>query len=351
MNTLKNKAGVRIVHTSSVLPEQQVTNEMLREYFKGYPTKWVEQKLGIKERRLAFNFSKWSMTDGFYDSDLAFKAAQKVLSETKLIIDDIDRIYVSTCTPEETPINDPAPKLHYLLGAKRTTSSRSFVTGCAGMTLSVIDACEAIESGRIKRALVVGSNSVSGYCQRGRDSLSYRYINKLNMTIFGDGAAAIILEAHKEDNKIIATFSGTYGKKSPLFFGSGGSRNPTTYESLNNNEDRFFMDYKEIIARAPEFLDLSLDQVLKSAKIHLDEIDYIIPHQANPLLIREWASKHNVPNYKVGVNGVYYANTVAPSTFIELDEARRQDKVKEGDIVLIVTVGSGWHFGAILFRL
>nr|MBC8549232.1 hypothetical protein [Candidatus Brocadiales bacterium] len=262
-----------------------------------------------------------------------------------------DRIYVATCTPEQTPINDPAPKVHYGLKANRSTSSRSYVTGCAGMTLAVIDAIEAISSGNIERALIVGSNSVSGYCKRGGDSLSFRYANRLNMAIFGDGAAAIILEATDTKYRIISTFSGTDGKKTPMWFGAGGSQNPVTYESLLKNEDRFYMDTKEIFFRAPELLNISMDQVLKSAKLQINEVDYIIPHQASPLLIKGWAKKNDIPEHKLGINSVYYGNTVNPSIFIELDEARRQDKVKEGDTVLIVTVGSGWHFGAILFRL
>lgn len=362
--------GVKIIGSGSFLPPFITTNKDLEKFYPlgsfpeyGSPfdwnAKWIEEKLGVIERRSCFDLKTQTMREGYYDLDMAEKAARESLSDSKISINDIDTIIYISSTPEYF-MPDPACMLHLRLGARKDTSALGFTSvGCGGYSYGMINAAGLIESGVANTVLIVASNSTSSYMTQYNDPyLSKEELNglkirdRLNASMFGDGAGAIIMQkSDKEDKNISAYYWGADGNNNPVVFDAGGSRNPSTIDTIKKGKHFFNMDGRLVKDVAPALFENTIKNVLEKANTKLEDIDFFVFHQVNYRLLKIMADKMGIPWDKVSLHVDKYGNLDTATLPIGYDESRKSGKIKEGDKVLFAAVGAGWQYGAIIINV
>lgn len=337
----------RIIGTGSYVPPDSINNETLCNYYPGKGPKWIEDKIGVKERRFGFNFEANRMNEGFFDDDLAEKAAREALDMASTPISDIDLIVRITCTPEFLFFPDSACVLHRRLGANRDCAAFTIPSGCGGLVYALKNIEGQIRGNSIEKVLVVASNTPSSFMDV-EDSENVEQ-NWLNAAVFGDGASALILEGNGDGGSgILASYWGAWNEHDPMLYPAGGSRNPTRSENVK--EHWYKMNARDVVVYAPEHLMHSVREVLKNYPVDLEEINWFLFHQANLRILQKISRDFEIPIEKILINVDRYGNTSAASIGILLDEGVRKGLIKEGDLLLLVGVGAGWQFGSILLR-
>jgi 3-oxoacyl-[acyl-carrier-protein] synthase-3 len=321
-----------ILGTGSELPTQVVTNQDL-EKMVDTSDEWITVRTGIRQRRI--------LEEGKGNADMAFRAAQRALEDAGVEAKDLDTIVMGTCTADY-PFPSSACVLEDMLGA-RNAFSFDVNAACSGFLNALSVADSFVRTGRIQKALVVGSDALS------------RLLNWQDRTtciLFGDGAGAVVLGA-SENGKggILSTklrTDGSYVKT--LYVPAGGSRKPATPETVRNNEHTITMNGKEVFKVAVRSMEEISRQALEEAGVKIEELSLVIPHQANRRIIVALAERLGVPMEKVVVNVDKYGNTSAASVPVALDEARRGGRIKAGDIVLLNAFGAGFAWGAAVVK-
>jgi len=362
----------KIIGSGLFLPPFVMSNENLAQIFPtgkfpefnqpdlDWNEQWIENKLGIKERRFAFDFNKGVMRNGYYDLDMGEKAARQALQDADIGIEKIDVIIYLTSTPEYF-MPDPACMLHLRLGAKKDTAAFALTSvGCGGFIYGMNLANSLIVSSKAKTVLLVASISTSAYAAsyyeptitpERKKQLMVR--DRINASIFGDGAGAMILKkAHSLSRSgIIGTYWGATGKDNPVIFEGGGSRHPATIKSVLNGIHFFNMDTKLVKSNGPALFERTMVKILKSTWTRIKDVDYFIFHQINYKLLRAIAEKINIPIEKMAVHVDRYGNLDTATLAIGFHEAKQANKIKKGDLVLFVAIGAGWQYGSALVRL
>ncbi len=337
----------KIIGTGSYVPPFTVDNDTLCKYYPGKGTKWIEDKIGIKERRFGFDFTANKTREGCFDNDLAEKAARAALDMACISTAELELIVRITCTPEFLFFPDPACVLHSRLGASYDCAAFTIYSGCGGLVYALKNIDGQLRGNSSRKALVVASNSSSSFCDiRDRDAVNR---NWLNAAIFGDGASALVLDGSSTNGKgILASYWGAWHEHDPMFYPAGGSRNPTR---PGNVKDHWYkMNAKKVVEYAPKHLMHSVQEILKRYPVQLDEINWFLFHQANLRILERISEQYSIPIEKILVNVDKYGNTSAASIGILLDEGVRNGSIKEGDLLLLVGVGAGWQFGSLLVR-
>jgi 3-oxoacyl-[acyl-carrier-protein] synthase-3 len=239
------------------------------------------------------------------------------------------------------PFPSSACVLEDLLGA-RNAFSFDVGAACSGFLNALSVADLYIRSGKINKALVVGSDALS------------RFINwedRGTCILFGDGAGAVVLGASENGCGILSTklrTDGSYAKT--LYVPAGGSLKPARPETVRNNEHTIFMNGKEVFKTAVRSMEEISRQALEEAGVTIEQVSLVVPHQANKRIIVALAERLGVPMEKVMVNLDKYGNTSAASIPVALDEAKRQGRIKPGDIVLLNAFGAGFAWGAAVVK-
>lgn len=362
--------NVKIIGSGICLPPFPVTNKDLEEFYpKGafpqfgspfdWNAKWVDEKLGVIERRFAYDLKANKMREGYYDLDMTEKASKEALADAGIKIDDIDAIIYISSTPEYF-MPDPACSLHLRLGARKDTSAFGLTSvGCGGFIYGMINAASMIESGIAKTVLIVASNSASAYMTQYEDpNLNKEEINalkirdRLNASMFGDGASAMILGKSKDAKENIQNYYwGADGKKNPVIFEAGGSRNPATVETVKNGKHFFNMDGRMVKDVAPALFENTIRRVLEKANLQLSDIDFFIFHQVNQRLLKGMADKMGVSWERISVHVDHYGNLDTATLGVGYDDAKKSGKIKSGNRVLFAAVGAGWQYGAVIMNI
>jgi 3-oxoacyl-[acyl-carrier-protein] synthase-3 len=231
--------------------------------------------------------------------------------------------------------------LEDMLGA-RNAFSFDVGAACSGFLNAISVADSFIRTGKINNALVVGSDTLS------------RMLNWQDRTtciLFGDGAGAAVLGASENGSGILSTklrTDGSYVKT--LYVPAGGSLKPATLETVKRNEHTITMNGKEVFKIAVRSMEEISREALAEAGIGIEQVSLVIPHQANKRIIVALAERLGVPMEKIMVNLDRYGNTSAASVPVALDEARRQGRIKPGDIVLLNAFGAGFAWGAAVVK-
>jgi 3-oxoacyl-[acyl-carrier-protein] synthase III len=321
-----------ILGTGSELPTRVITNEDL-EKIVDTSDEWITVRTGIKERRV--------LEEGKGNADMAYRAAQRALADAGVKANDLDAIIMGTCTPDY-PFPSSACVLEDMLGA-RSAFSFDVNAACSGFLNALSVADSFVRTGQVRKALVVGSDALS------------RLLNWKDRTtciLFGDGAGAVVLGASENDSRgILSTklrTDGAYVKT--LYVPAGGSRKPAELSTVQNNEHTITMNGKEVFKIAVRSMEEISRQALDEAGVAVDQLSLVIPHQANRRIIVALAERLGVPMERVVVNLEKYGNTSAASVPVALDEARRQGRIKAGDIVLLNAFGAGFAWGAAVVR-
>jgi 3-oxoacyl-[acyl-carrier-protein] synthase-3 len=320
-----------VLGTGSELPAKVVTNREL-EQMVDTSDEWITVRTGIKERRV--------LEEGKGNADMAFKAATRALQDAGMEAKDLEAIIMGTVSSDYL-MPSSACVLEDLLGA-RNAFSFDVGAACSGFINAISVADSFIRSGKINNALVVGSDTLS------------RWLNWQDRTtciLFGDGAGAVVLGVSENGTGILSTklrTDGSYVKM--LYVPAGGSLKPATPETVKKNEHTITMNGKEVFKLAVRSMEEISREALTEAGVTIEQLSLVIPHQANKRIIVALAERLGVPMEKVMVNLEKYGNTSAASIPVALDEARRQGRIKPGDIVLFNAFGAGFAWGAAVVK-
>ena len=324
-----------ITGTGSYLPERVVTNFDL-EKMVDTSDAWIRQRTGITERRIAEN--------DIATSDLCVHAARWAIKNANIDPLDIEIILVATVTPD-TFFPSTACYVQKGIGAKNA-AAMDLSAACAGFLYGLDLADSMIKSGRYNTILVIGGEVFNNIVD---------WEDRSTCVLFGDGAGAAIVQATDEPKGILASYIGSDGDYTAdidlLGIPAGGSRMPITVEAIDQKRDKLQMNGREVFKLGVRLMPEAAQRVLKKADVSVEEIDLLIPHQANLRIIEAVGDRLGVPREKVYVNVDKYGNTSAATVIIALDEAIREGRAKPGDLLLFVTFGAGLTWGSTLLRL
>ena len=311
-----------ITGVGSCTPPKVVTNEDLSKMVET-SDEWIRTRTGIQERRVT--------DDKTSTSDLAFTAAERALASAKLPPEELDLIIVGTTSPDYL-----FPSVGCILQARlKAAKAAAFdvSAACSGFNFALTVGASFIENGTYKKMLVIGADTLTKYLN---------WEDRGTSILFGDGAGAVVLEAREGDAGVLASWLKAEGNLGHLLtMPGGGSRDP---EQRNG---RFItMDGKEVFKFAVRVLEESIAKVLNQANLSIDDVNLLIPHQANSRIINHVVKKMGLPKEKVYVNLQKYGNTSAASIPLALDEALADGKIKKGDIIVLSGFGAGLTCGA-----
>jgi 3-oxoacyl-[acyl-carrier-protein] synthase-3 len=321
-----------VLGTGSYVPPQVVTNDDLARRIDT-SDEWIQSRTGIRERHIA--------SDDVATSDLAIEAAKRALESSQLTPADLDLIIVATCTPDH-PGSFPstASVVQHKLGAK---NAGAFDLGavCSGFSYSLHVASQMIAAGSIRRALVIGAETLSRITN---------WNDRNTAVLFGDGAGAVVL-GQVDKPGYLGGHLWADGSGGPLLnVPAGGSRTPLTPDCIDASANTIYQNGKEVYKFAVTTMGEAALAVLAELGIDPSEVDCLVPHQANIRIIASAAERMGLPMEKVFVNLDKYGNTSAATIPIALDEAVRTGAIHPGSLVVTVGFGGGLTWAANVIR-
>lgn len=312
-----NSNTFRIAGTGSYTPDRVVTNAELAQRVATDPL-WIEENLGIRERRIA--------APAEYTSDLAYRAGMKALESANTDRNDLDLIIVATATPDRK-----APSTACLtknkLGISNLCPAIDLAAVCSGFVYALNLASVLIDTGTHRKILIIGADTFSKITDwSSRDCV-----------FFGDGAGAVVVEKSAYKN---ALFSGE---------SFSDTREPDHFTVYPTNP-HFTMNGRAVYETGSKVLPDAIRHILSMNALTVADIGCIIPHQPSQRLLRRMAESLDIPFAKVRTNMDRFANTSAATVPLLLDETNRNGDLKRDDLVVFAAVGSGWTWGAALYR-
>jgi 3-oxoacyl-[acyl-carrier-protein] synthase-3 len=308
-------------------PEGILTNADLEKMVET-SDEWITSRTGIKQRHKA--------ADNEYTSQFAVRAAQQAIERAGITPDDIQIIICATTTPDQI-LPSTGALIQAELGATNAAGMDVFAA-CSGFLYGLTMVESMIRTGAIKYALVVGAEVLTKYVD---------YTDRGTCVIFGDGAGAAVLGPVPEGKGILATKIQSDGRyEEQLCARGGGTRLGTSHETIDNGDHFFKMKGNEIFKIAVRSMSDISAEMLEKAGHTVDDIDLVIPHQANQRITDAVASRLGVPEEKVYSNIAEMGNTSSASIPIALDECIQSGKVKDGSLVLMTAFGGGITWGA-----
>jgi len=321
----------RITGTGSYVPEKILTNKDFEKYLDT-TDEWIVTRTGIRERHIA--------AEGEHTSDLCVKAAQNALDMAGISAEEIDLIIVGTIT-SDYPWPATACIVQNKLGAKQC-GAFDISAACSGFLYAMSNAVAQIESGAIKKALVIGAETLSRIVD---------YEDRNTCLLFGDAAGAVVLEAREGDRGILSSHLHADGSYLELLYQPGFGTAITPTEELVRDRGFFLkMQGNEVFKVAVRMLAEVAQEALDANNMSVEDIDLLIPHQANIRILEATAKRLNLPKEKVYVNVDRYGNTSAATIPLALDEANRAGKLKENDIIVLNAFGGGFTWAATCLR-
>lgn len=322
-----------ILGTGSYAPERVLTNEELSKSIET-TDEWIRVRSGIRERHIA--------APGESTSDMAVQAAREALTDAGLTPADIDLLVVATITPD-LALPAVACTIQHKLGLSTATACFDINAACSGFLYGIDTASAMVASGRYRKALVLGVDKLSSIVD---------WSDRNTCVLFGDGAGAVVIGASDQpDVGLLGTKLGAYGDSVELLYiPKGGSDCPATAESLAAGEHFMKMKGKEVFKLAVRAMDEAARDILEQHNLHADQISLVIPHQANLRIIEAVSQYLKLPMERFVVNVDRYGNTSAASIPIAINEARKDGRIKAGDVTLLVAFGAGLTYGSALIR-
>ncbi len=327
---------IKIVSTGKYLPPKILTNFDL-EKMVDTSNEWIVTRTGIKERRI--------VEDTVATSDIATFAAKECLDKAGVSPDEIDTIIVATITPDMF-FPSTACIVHKKLGGKNEPFSFDISAACSGFVYGLAIAESLLRTAKSKKLLLIGAETLSKVTN---------WKDRNTCVLFGDGAGAMLLSTTTDENEsdgIISTYLSSDGNyDNLLYIPAGGSRMPATKETVEKNLHTITMSGKEVFKVAVTKMVESVIRCCQEANITPQQLDLLIPHQANLRIINAVGERLNLDPQKVFVNVDRYGNMSAATTIVGLDEAISQGRIKKGSLVGLVAFGGGFTWGAAILRI
>jgi len=322
----------RIAGTGRYLPPRVVSNAEL-EALVDTSDEWIRTRTGIRERRMA------GPETGA--AEMGANAARAALEQAGMDAKDIDVIIVSTATPDRL-LPSTACDVQALLGATNA-AAYDFATACSGFPYGLSMATGHIMAGQAQNVLVICSEKMSSIVD---------WTDRTTCVLFGDGAGAAVVTPADDERGILSSFMRSDGTLAELLYRpAGGARIPIDVAVLDERNHYVRMAGPEVFKNAVRSMCEAAETAMHRAGVTGDDIDVLVPHQANMRIIESTAKYSGIPMEKVFVNVDRYGNMSSASVPVALDEAREQGVVREGSLVLMVAFGAGLTWGANVVRL
>ncbi|MDR1983450.1 MAG: ketoacyl-ACP synthase III [Prevotellaceae bacterium] len=324
------KITAAITGIAGYVPEYILTNEELGKMVDT-SDEWIMTRIGIRERHIL-------RERGLGTSYMAEKAVRKLINKTNTNVDDIDMVVWCGVTPD-MPFPATANIVSDLVGIENAFGF-DINAGCSSFLFALATVAKFIESGRYKKAILIGADKISTFVD---------YTDRATCPIFGDGAGAVLLEPNTEGYGVIDEILRTDGSgRKYLYQKAGGSSYPATMETVVNRQHFIYQEgqpvYKAAVSNMP---DVSL-KLMERHGLTTETIDWLVPHQANLRIIKAVGQHMGLSEEKVMVNIERYGNTTAATLPLCLWDF--EHKLKKGDNLILTTFGAGFTWGAIYLK-
>jgi 3-oxoacyl-[acyl-carrier-protein] synthase-3 len=321
-----SKITAAITAVGGYVPEYVLSNKEL-ETMVDTNDEWITARTGIKERRILKDKDKGT-------SFLAIKAAKDLLKKNNTDPKDIDMVIMATATPD-MPVAVTGAYVATQIGADNAFSY-DLMAACSSFLFGMSIAAKYIESGSYKKVLLVGADKMSSIID---------YKDRTTCIIFGDGAGAVLFEPNFEGLGVQDEYLRTDGNgRDSLKIDAGGSLMPSSIETVTNNQHVVFQDGKTVFKFAVTRMADVSEKILKRNNLTGDEIQWLVPHQANNRIIEATSKRMNLPDEKVMKNIYKYGNTTSATLPLCLFDYEK--KLKKGDKLVFVAFGGGFTWGA-----
>ncbi len=320
-----SKKYAAITGVQGALPSYVLTNSEL-ETMVDTNDEWITSRTGIQERRILKETDKAA-------SDLAAEAVEKLLAKTGTPKDEIELVIVATVTGDQV-FPDTANITCDKVGIKNAFGF-DINAACSGFLFALTTGAQYIETGRLKKVIVVGVDIMSSIID---------YSDRATCIIFGDGCGAVLLEASTDYGVIDSVFKGDGSGREFLHMKAGGSLKPTSQESLDNREHFVYQEGRTVFKSAVKGMVSTVQAVMKRNNLSADDVTWVVPHQANIRIIQSVADMMDFPMERVMLNIAKYGNTTAATLPLCLWDY--ESKLKKGDNVILTAFGGGFTWGA-----
>lgn len=318
---------VMIAGVGTYLPERILTNADL-EKMVDTTDEWIVTRTGVRERRIA-------RTDEA-TSEMASAAAREALAEAGVAAEELDLIIVGTVTPDMV-FPSTACLVQSLIGAKKALCF-DLEAACSGFIYSMETARGLLLSGLYETALVIGADKMSCVTD---------WQDRGTCILFGDGAGAVVLKRTVTHRGIIATAVGADGSLGDLLMiPGGGSRQPASHETVDQRLHTVKMAGNNVFKHAVRCMTDAGREALEKAGLTIDDVDWVIPHQANMRIVQAISDRVGIPLERFIINLDRLGNTTAATVPLALAEGVRDGRVKRGDVILMIVFGGGFTWGA-----
>lgn len=328
----KNKKNIAaITAVAHYVPEKILSNFDL-EKMVDTTDEWIKTRTGISERRILENGAS---------SDMAAEAINQLLKHRGISPEEIEIIITATVTPDMM-FPPTSTIVQRKVGAKNAWGF-DIEAACSGFLYSLIVGAQFIETGNYKKVIVVGSDKMSSITD---------YTDRNSCILFGDAAAAVLLEPSDDENIGILDhifYSDGTGEEA-LHMKGGGSLNPPTHETVDKKWHYIYQDGKAVFKVAVMGMADVSEEILKRNNLTGNDIDYFVPHQANLRIIDAAANRMGIDYSKVMINIDKYGNTTAATIPLCLSEWWQAGKLKRGNTVVLASFGAGYTWGSILLK-
>ncbi len=324
---------VELVATGRYLPDNVVTNDDLAERLDT-SDEWIRTRTGIAERRIA--------PDGMHASDMGARAARKAMAKAGIEPGEVDIVILSTATPDRW-LPSTACDVQALLGCKNAVAF-DIMAACTGFLYAMSMGEGYLAAGRGEIALIISTEKMSSIVD---------WEDRTTAVLFGDGAGAAVLKPSNGSGRgILSSHLRSDGSLAELLYRpGGGSVDPVSQSMLDEGRHLMRMQGREIFKNAVRSMAEACNLALKHAGMTADDVDLLVPHQANIRIIEATAKYAGIPMDRVFVNVHRYGNMSSATVPVALDEAQEQGLIGPGSNVLTVAFGAGLTWGAMTLRM
>lgn len=328
---MANMVRAKISALGTYVPPRLLTNADLEKLVETN-NEWILARTGIRQRHI--------VDKGVASSHLAVEAAKSALAERGISASEIEAIFVGTVTPDML-FPSTACLVQDRLGAKGAWGF-DVSAACSGFVYALQTGVKFVESGAHKKVLVIGADVMSSVID---------YTDRATCVIFGDGAGAVLVEPATDENYFIDYFHEVDGSGAcSLNMPAGGSLHPASHETVDKKMHFVHQDGQAVFKYAVRKMAEASEKVLERNGFKGSDVNLLVPHQANRRIITSTADRLGLKEEQVIINIDEYGNTTAGTIPLALDSARKQGRLKKGDLVLLASVGAGFTTGAALLR-
>jgi len=327
-----NQIGVSFKGSGSYVPDQILTNQKISKKVDT-SNEWIKSRTGISERRIS------SLGDNV--NEMGYKAALTAIEMANWDIKTIDLIVLATSTPHD--LFGSAPSIQAKLGAANAVAF-DLTAACSGFLFALITASQFLKGGSFKRAIVIGADQLSSFVD---------WDDRSSCILFGDGAGALAIEATNEFDNLIGFDMRTDGERG-CFLNLPSKKNKDSIiddiDFLSGGFSPIQMNGQEVYKFAVREVPLILDKLFRKTKYSSDDVNWLVLHQANQRILDSVGDKLKIPKEKILSNLENYGNTSAATIPLMMDEAIRNNRIKQNDIIATSGFGAGLSWGAALIK-